>query len=108
MGDPKVAENSADELPADSSWLFPEYDFETIGLDTHRSVIIERILERGSWEQLRWLFETYGEPRVADWVKKHGFRLLSKRSFALWTLALNVEEFDAPAWAIEAKNMFAW
>ena len=46
-------------LPADADWLFPEYDFESINLRDHRGVIIERVLERGSWEQARWLFATY-------------------------------------------------
>lgn len=99
---------SLESLPADTKWLFPEYKFETIGLESHRGVIIERVLERGSWEQTRWLFATYGEADVADWVRKHGFRLLSKRSFSLWRLVLDVEEFVAPDWAIEAKKMEPW
>jgi len=90
-------------LQSDMRWLFPEYDFNTIDLEHHAGVIIERILERGSWEQLRWLFSTYSEPRVGDWVKGHGFRLLSKQSFALWRLALHIEEYYAPEWAEEAK-----
>jgi len=72
------------QLPDDSEWLFPEYDFQDIELEKYRSVIIERILERGSWEQVQWLFNTYDENQVARWVQRHGFRLLSKRSFALW------------------------
>ncbi len=96
------------ELPADSAWLFPEYDVSQIELQQYRGVIIERILERGSQEQLQWLFHTYSEPVVADWVRKHGFRLLSKRSFALWRLALDIAEFDAPDWAIAAKVESPW
>jgi hypothetical protein len=96
------------QLPSDSAWLFPEYDFGSIRLESHSSLIIERMLERGSWEQLRWLFKIYGEPRVAGWVRQHGFRLLSKRSFALWKLALNVTDYRAPAWAVEAKSMETW
>ena len=99
---------AANDLPADAGWLFPEYDFETMELVTHRGVIIERILERGTWEQLRWLFATYGEDEVADWVRRHGFRLLSRRSFALWRLALDVVEYHAPEWAIAARKMEAW
>jgi hypothetical protein len=68
-------------------------------------VIIERILERGSWTQLRWLFAIYGEDYVADWVRQHGFRLLSKRSFALWRLALDITDYVAPDWAVAAKEM---
>ena len=35
-------------LPADAAWLFPEYDFDTMDLECHKSVIIERVLERGT------------------------------------------------------------
>jgi hypothetical protein len=94
--------------PGDTAWLFPEYDFEEIDLEQHEGVIIERILERGAWEHLRWLFQTYGEARVADWVRRHGFRLLSKRSFALWRLALRITDYEAPEWAVAAKEMEAW
>jgi hypothetical protein len=77
-------------------------------LERHRSVVIERVLERGTWEQLRWLFATYGEACVAEWVRRHGFRLLSKRSFALWRLALGITDYVAPEWAVEAKRMELW
>ena len=103
--EPAYAHNT---LPTDSAWLFPEYHFETMDLEHHAGVVIERVLERGSWEQVRWLFATYGEERVAAWVQRHGFRLLSKRSFALWRLALDVEDYVAPDWAIEAKKMEPW
>ena len=95
-------------MPADAAWLFPEYDFESVSLASHRGVIIERILERGTWEQLRWLFAVVGEKVAAEWVRHHGFRLLTKRSFALWRLALGVGEFEAPDWAMRARAMEAW
>ena len=102
---PLLADN---HLPADAAWLFPEYEFECMDLEDYQGVIIERILERGSWEQIRWLFSTYGEALVTDWVRNHGFRLLSKRSFALWLLTLGIKEFNAPSWAITAKEMEPW
>lgn len=95
-------------LPADTAWLFPEYDFETMDLEHHSGVIVERLLERGTWEQVRWLFATYGEGCVAGWVRRHGFRLLSKRSFALWRLALGITDYVAPEWAVEARRAEAW
>jgi hypothetical protein len=87
---PLLADN---RLPADAAWLFSEYDFETMTPEHHEGVIIERILERGTWKQLRWLFATYGEDNVAERVRRHGFRLLSKRSFALWRLALGITAY---------------
>lgn len=96
------------DLPPDSAWLFPEYDADSLEVERHSGVIIERLLERGGWDQVRWLFDTYGEERVAEWVRRHGFRLLSKRTFALWRLALGIDDFIAPDWAREAKRMEAW
>lgn len=96
--------SSRSEIPLELEWMFPEYEFAIMDIDTHRGVIIERVLERGSWEQLQWLFATYGEPLVAQWVTQHGFRLLSKRSFALWRLVLDIDTYHAPDWAIAAKK----
>lgn len=99
---------AANGLPAGIAWLFPEYDFESMNLEHHAAVIMERVLERGTWAQVRWLFANYGEQRVAEWVRQHGFRLLSKRSFALWRLALGLSDYVAPAWAVEAKATDIW
>ena len=100
--------HKSDVLPSDCARLFPEYDLEQMDLKSYEGVIIERVLEKGSWEQLRWLFTTFGENRVANWVREHGFRLLSKRSFALWQLALGIVNYKAPEWAIEGKNLEIW
>jgi len=100
--------DSRNSLPDSAAWLFPEYDFDALDLASHSGMIIERLLERGDWPQLRWLFATYGEARVAGWVRRHGFRLLSRRSFALWRLALDIADYVAPDWAVEAKQMEAW
>ena len=96
------------KLSPDLEWLFPEYDFAEMGLDSHQGVIIERVLEKGSWEQVRWLFRAYDEETVIQWVRKHGFRILSKRSFALRKLALGVNEIEVPEWVIVAKMEDPW
>jgi hypothetical protein len=99
---------TANRLPAGADWLFPEYEFASMNLRDHRGVIIERLLERGSWEQVRWLFATYGEAEVAEWVRQHGFRLLSRRSFALWRLVLGIADYVAPDWAVQAREAEPW
>jgi len=37
---PPLADNG---LPADAGWLFSEYDFGTMGVESHRSVVVERV-----------------------------------------------------------------
>lgn len=91
-------------LPASTAWLFPEYDFASIDVRKHRYVIMQRILERGDWSEINWLFDNYHERGVRAWVRRWGFRALSRPSFALWKLVLNIRRFDAPLWALEAKE----
>jgi hypothetical protein len=52
--------SSVRQLFLNMEWLFPEYDFQTIDVESHKWVIIERILERGSWDQARWLIIPVG------------------------------------------------
>ena len=98
----ELAENG---LPKASAWLFPEYEFARINPDEYAGVVIERVLDRGSWAEVNWLFDFYGEARITEWVRRHGFRLLAPRSFALWRLNLGVTDFVAPGWAVEARAM---
>ena len=77
-------------------------------LKSHQGVIIEHVLEKGSWEQARWLFKIFGGKTIAEWVRMHGFRLLSKRSCALWRLTLYVKDFIASEWVITAKAYEPW
>ena len=90
-------------LPVTSKWLFPEYDFARMNPEEYAGVVIERMLDRGSWSEVNWLFDFYGEARITNWVRQHGFRLLSPRSFALWRLNLNIDDFVAPDWAVQAR-----
>jgi hypothetical protein len=105
MRSPVPVETAPNGLPSTSQWLFPEYEFTQKDCEVYAGVIIERLLERGSWAEVNWLFDTYGEPRLAEWLSLHGFRLLSPRSFALWRLILKIDDFVAPEWAFKAKRM---
>ncbi len=48
-----------------SLWpYFQEYDVRTLDLDRDANLIIQRTLEYGTWDEVRWLFRTYGGPRA--------------------------------------------
>jgi hypothetical protein len=98
-------EIAPNRLPKTSEWLFPEYDFDRMNPEEYAGVVIERILERGTWGEVNWLFDYYGEDKLAAWVREHGFRLLSSRSFALWRLVLNLKDFVAPEWAVNDRSL---
>lgn len=83
-------------LPAGALRLFPHHP-EPPGLDEHPDFVIERLLDEGDSADLRWLVARFGEARLRQWVAEHGGRRLSRRSRALWSLALGVEVRRPPA-----------
>lgn len=85
-------------LPESTAWLFPEYDFARMNPREYRDVIMERILKRGTWSEVNWLFDQYGEQSVREWVTQRGYRALTRRSFALWKLVLHIQHFRVPPW----------
>ena len=91
------------DLPVSTAWLFPEYNFADMDVRKHRYVIMERILERGAWNEINWLFDRYHTRGVRAWIRRWGFRALSRHSFALWKLVLNIRRFDTPTWALDMQ-----
>src|SRR3990172_3901598 len=85
-------------LPADSAWLFPEHDFDAMNLEQFASVIVERVLERGSAAQVRWLIRQYGTRAIAGWVRRYGYRRLSHKVFAYWRWVFGIKRYHQPLW----------
>ena len=93
-----VAKTRVNDLPPSTAWLFPEYKFDQMNSREYVNVIIERTLGRGSWEQIRWLFDRYDRPRISQWVQRHGYRRLDKRAFHYWRWMLGIIEYRRPPW----------
>ena len=87
-------------VPATARHLFQEFDIDSWDESDELvvNVIIQRLLERGTTSELKWLFATYGKARVARWVREGGFRGLSKLTFGYWLLILKITEYDRPPW----------
>lgn len=43
-------------LPSSIKPYFQEYDFSRLAVDIHAELVIERVLNYGNLEELRWLF----------------------------------------------------
>lgn len=50
--------------------------------------VVERLLEDGDSQDLRWLTSQRGEAALGDWLARLGGRRLSRRSRAFWALVL--------------------
>ena len=85
-------------LPVSTRWLFPEYQFEQMNPKEYTSVIIERILNRGSWAEIRWLFTRYQKSQISEWISQYGYRRLDRRAFHYWRWILGIDHYRLPPW----------
>ncbi len=67
--------------------LFWDIDVETLNADEHVSYIIERVLDFGNDEDIRWLFSYYPKETIKA-VLMNSRSELHAKSKALWTLVL--------------------
>jgi hypothetical protein len=86
------------KLPPSTRWLFPEYDFEHMDPQTFFHVIAERILNRGSWAEIRWLLDTYEREKIANWIQRYGYRRLDRRTLHFWCWMLGIDKVRKPPW----------
>ena len=86
------------KIPDSLSRLFQEYQFEEMDIHTHSNTIIERTLENGTWEELYWLFHTFGIKQIAEYLSEFGHRRLSKITFNYWQTLLQVKSYKISPW----------
>ncbi len=68
--------------------IFWDTDFGQLRVPGHESYIIERVLEYGDDQAIRWLTRTFGLQAIADIVRQS--RVLSPNTANLWALVLNI------------------
>ena len=81
------------DIPGGLRPHFQEYDPRTLELDRDANLIIQRTLEYGTWDEVCWLFSTYGGPRIRTFVRGRGERLLSPVTFNYWRKLLGVRRW---------------
>ncbi len=81
------------DIPSGLRPHFQEYDFESLDLERDANLIIQRTLEYGTWDEVRWLFATYGDPRIRTFVRERGERLLSRVTFNYWRKLLGIRRW---------------
>ena len=81
------------DIPSGLGPHFQEYDLHTVDLDQDADLVIQRTLEYGTWNEVRWLFGTYGGPRIRAFVRERGERLLSPVAFNYWRKLLGIRQW---------------
>ena len=81
-------------VPQSLQPYFQEYDLATLSLRRDANLIIQRTLEYGTWDELRWLFQTYSRRRVQRFLREHGERWLNPATFNYWRKLLGVRRWQ--------------
>ncbi len=84
-------------LTAGTRRLFANSPIERLDGAVHEPLIIERLLEDGDGDDLRWLTGTVPEARLELWARDRAVRRLSRRSRAFWEIVLGVDVGTRPA-----------
>lgn len=72
---------------------FQEYDLDALELERDANLVIQRTLEHGTWDEVRWLFGVYGRGRICTFVRERGERLLSPVTFSYWRKLLGIRRW---------------
>lgn len=80
-------------IPSSLAPHFQEYDFSALDVSHDADLIIQRTLEYGTWDEVRWLFGTYGGKRIRTFVRERGERWLSKATFNYWRKLLRIKRW---------------
>lgn len=90
QADTPTVETGAMSIPAALQIYFQEYDLSDLRLKRDANLIIERTLEFGTWEELRWLFSMYNARRIRWYLRHFGVRGLRPATFNYWRRLLGV------------------
>ncbi len=80
------------DIPSSLAPFFQEYDLSKLDLERSAGTIIERTLQFGNREEIRWLFHTYPRQRIRDWVAQWGTVALPEPHRTFWALILDLPE----------------
>lgn len=80
-------------IPAGLKPHFQEYDFSDLQLERDADLIIQRALDFGTWEEVRWLFQVYGKQRIGKFLRQHGERWLDPVAFHYWRKLLGIRKW---------------
>jgi Family of unknown function (DUF6922) len=84
-----------DQIPEGLRPYFQEYDLARLKLEADAGLIIQRTLEFGTWDEVRWLFLTYRKRRIRLFLRKRGERWLSPVTFNYWRRLLGVKSWHS-------------
>ncbi len=93
------------EIPEDVGRLLWEYDLAAAAPDEQwRDAVIERVMQRGTMAQMRWLAGTFDRGTLAAFLGRRGHRVLAPRELRFWATMTGVDAAASDAWVAKARR----
>ncbi len=77
-----------DEAPSGKGW---------------ENAIIERVMQRGCWNDMLWLLRTFDRSELRSFLNNRGRRVLAPRELRFWAGVCSVPDNDQDVWVREAR-----
>jgi hypothetical protein len=98
------------ELPLSVRKLLHDFDMpaDPFG-EVWERAIIGRVMERGTWVDMRWLLASFGRERLAGFLAERGHKTLAPRELRFWSTVCHAPECQADRWVAAAiAGQRAW
>lgn len=79
-------------IPVSLKPFFQEYDITRLTPEKDAHTIIERILQFGNRAEIKWMFNTYSNQTIIDWVKYFGKDKLPQPHLNFWETVLEISQ----------------
>ena len=86
-----MLESNSVKLPAFLHPLFWDCRPESVDIEAHAALVLERILEYGTLASARWALEAYGADRIRQFLRTRGTPNLSRKTLSFWAALLDLE-----------------
>jgi hypothetical protein len=98
------------DVPPSVRTLLWEYSKEEVAADeAWESVIIERVMQHGCWDDMRWLLQSFDRNRLRSFLERRGRRVLAPRELRFWARICEVPDIEQDSWVRESRaRQRAW
>ena len=94
------------QIPTALKPFFQEYDISRLDVTRDANLIIQRVLEFGTWDEIRWLFELYRSKRIRLFLRRHGERWLKPVTFNYWRKLLGIRRWKKHPFSITKREVW--
>lgn len=94
------------QIPAGLKPYFQEYDIARLDITRDANLIIQRVLEFGTWDEIRWLFKTYRSKRIRLFLRQHGDRWLKPVTFTYWRKLLGIRRWRKSPFSTAIRELW--